>query len=76
MKRWKLLPTETVMPDHAFVFPGYLYICDMVFARYEGVYETTVGCWRELDGISEIRRCEIFGAGRGDARLGDEVVDD
>lgn len=73
MKRWKLLPMETVMPDHANVFFGYLYICDGVFTRYEGLVDTTVGRWRELDVIGEVRRCEIFGPGRAEARLGDEV---
>jgi len=73
MRRWKLLKEETVMPDDASVFPGYLYICDMVFTRYEGLLWTTVGRWRELDGIGEVRRCEIFGSGRAEACVGDEV---
>jgi hypothetical protein len=67
-----LLPEETVMSDDANVYPGYLYIVDSVFTRYELMRPTTIGDWKQATGAREIRRCEIFG--HKGARLGDRVV--
>ena len=68
---YKLLPNETVMPDDRPVFPGYVYICDSVLTRYEGICETTIGKWKFHSVYKEIRRCNLWG--HEGAELGDRV---
>lgn len=67
----KLLPSETVMPDDANIFPMYVYIVDGVFTRYHLDSPITVGEWKRVGNKKEIRRCDLFG--HPGARLGDKV---
>lgn len=73
MNIFKLLPTETVLPEDYPVYYGYVYIMDGVLRRNTWLGQVTVGYLRTELGVKEIRRCEIFGEGRKLARLGDKV---
>lgn len=68
---FKLLPSETVLPDDYDIHPMYVYIIDGVFARFEGMESDTVGNWKRYAKINEIRRCDLFS--HPGARLGDKV---
>ena len=61
--------SETVLGDDYEVHAGYVYIADGVFARCER--SGTVGEWRRRFGLSEVRRCDLFG--HEWAMLGDRV---
>jgi hypothetical protein len=73
MMRHKLLKSETILPDDYPVNDMYVYIVDHKFTRFDCMRSNarTIGEWKQLHGVKEIRRCDIFG--HDDAKLGDEV---
>ena len=68
----ELLPSETVLPDDALIHPGYVYICDNRFTRYDGWDSVDMLKWKAQANFKEIRRCDLFG--HEGAHLGDEVI--
>ena len=68
-----LLKSETILPDYYPVHDMYVYIVDNKFTRFDCMKSNarTVGEWKELHGVKEIRRCDLFG--HDGARLGDRV---
>jgi hypothetical protein len=69
---FKLLESETVLPDDGMIHPMYVYIVDGVFRRQERwVDSMTVAEWKRREGFKEVRRCDLFG--HKDAKLGDRV---
>ena len=59
------------MPDDYPAIPGFVYIVDGAFRRCSLFEETTIGLWRQREGIVEIRRCDMFD--HEGARLGDKA---
>lgn len=70
---FKLLPSETILDDEHPIIDMYVYIADGKFTRYTGLDTITVGEWKRRSKLKEIRRCQLFGPGREQARLGDAV---
>lgn len=69
---FKLLPSETIMPDDHNVFPDYVYIVDGRFQRASDIWEVmTIAQWKQKNSFKEVRRCELFS--HNGARLGDMV---
>jgi hypothetical protein len=70
---FKLLPSETVLPDDYPIYMDFVYIVDGKFTRQSRYFNViTVADWKRLDGeIKEIRRCDLFG--HPGAYLGDRV---
>jgi len=68
----ELLPSETVLPEDGHIHPGYVYICDGHFTRYDGWDSVTLLEWKRQAGFKEVRRCDLFG--HKGAHLGDEVI--
>ena len=66
---WKLLENETILGDDYNIFEGYVYIVDGIFTKSPA--SGKVNEWKELEGVKEIRRCDLFG--HEGARLGDKV---
>ena len=60
-KQDKLLETETILSDDYPVHPFVAYIVDMKLTPC--YFEGTVGQWKTMDGIKEIRRCSLFSHG-------------
>lgn len=69
-REYQLTPSETVLSDESPVYLEYIYIADGVFVRCP-LWDSTVADWKRVDGIKEIRRCDLFL--HTDARLGDKV---
>jgi len=67
-----LLSSETVLLDNYPVYYNYVYIADMKIIRNTVLVEGTVGELKNLLGLEEVRRCDIFG--HGEMKIGDEFT--
>jgi hypothetical protein len=74
VKSFPLLPNETIMEDDSNMFFMYLYIFDGVFSRNEKYHAIKVSEFKQRENVREVRKCNIFGPGRNEARLGDRVI--
>lgn len=66
---YKLLESESVLEDDYPIHKGFVYIVDGVFMKSPA--EGTVKDWKEIGGVGEVRKCNLFG--HQFARLGDRV---